>query len=177
MSAYIYRITAKTIRTPVGWANVAKFAYKPVWGMDEDAEKRNNTMHRQSGCYASERMVRNGNHSGRAALVDENGNVVKVYATDNTATFYDDNADERFPIMWDREEDTKLSPTGAAMVDAACIAITGQSWDVWKTCVGGNYRPSVDVREFPASTVDTFAAAFYGEFGREIYRYGAKRAA
>lgn len=57
MSAYVYRVTAKTVKLDDGrTAHVAQYAYKP-YGFGFDAAKENQRAARLSGCYASERMT------------------------------------------------------------------------------------------------------------------------
>jgi hypothetical protein len=89
MGAYVYRITAKKVQTPVGPANVMKYAYKPFNGFGDDVMKRNSKMERQSGCYAAQGMINRGSHTGLAASMNTDGTVARVYRTGDLATFSD----------------------------------------------------------------------------------------
>lgn len=170
MGAYLYRVTSKTIDTPVGPANLAKYAYKPFWITSDEAEKRNNRMHRDSGCYASERMIKNGNHTGLVALLDETGDVYKVIVTGDRATFFDDYQDEA-KVAWDRDVPL-VSKSGKSLADDACMEITGKTWDEYKDTIKGDYTPSVDRSKFSKVSVIFFDALFFDKFGREVHFYG-----
>jgi hypothetical protein len=89
MGEYIYRITAKKVQTPVGEANVMKYAYKPVNGWGDDVNAINNKMERQSGCYAAQGMINRGSHTGLSASVSDDGTVERVYRTGDLAMFSD----------------------------------------------------------------------------------------
>lgn len=190
MGAYILRVTGETVDTPIGKANVVKFAFKP-YGMTTWGEKENNRMKRDSGCYASQRMINNGNHTGLGARLREDGTVDRVYNTGNRAYFFDGWLYEDAECVYDREVEFKkrraarlaelnkpqfdydsMPPLRKHHLDGACKVITGKTWDEWKTCVAGTYRPSVDRREYPQAVVEIFAQGFHQEFGREIYPYG-----
>lgn len=87
MGTYIYRVTAQIVDTPVGKANVAKYAYKP-WSMFDHAE--NARLHFKTGCIASERMFDSGKPTGLVAILDDKGEVEIVYKnTKRMPTFAD----------------------------------------------------------------------------------------
>lgn len=71
MGTYIYRITAKTHRCSDGQlANIALYAYKPIFGWDE--VKANRTLHVRSGAAAADRYADTGKLTGRFILAHKN---------------------------------------------------------------------------------------------------------
>lgn len=156
MTAFIYKVTAKIVKDCAGRdVNLAVYAYKPFHGMfDDDADAKTARVRKATACHVAERYVRTSkNYTGRVVL-QEGGISVPC----DEGTFDDD--------CW-------FAGQVAKEVDAACQEITGQSWNKFCETVGGNYRPSVDVREYSEETVAVFAYYFESVFLREIYRYGA----
>ena len=106
MGIYTYRITAKTIDTPFGKANLIKYAYKPYYGWGDEAMANNAKLHFKTGCIAAEGMVTRGTHTKLAADVDQFGNLTVVYDTGNCGSFDDSWLDGR--IIWTQgDEGTK----------------------------------------------------------------------
>jgi hypothetical protein len=101
MGSYIYRVTAKQVMCDDGKpANLAVYAYKPYGGWDRGTAKANHRMALQSGCYASEKLYKDGKLSGRIvfAHTDDDKKVrvdpfARVYeyggATLNDDAFYE----------------------------------------------------------------------------------------
>jgi hypothetical protein len=88
MGTYVYRATAKKVKLSDGRvAHLAKYAYKPFWGYDNYSVSANARMQKNSGCYASERMQKNGNFTGLVVKEDEPG--AEVYRM-KSPVFYDD---------------------------------------------------------------------------------------
>jgi hypothetical protein len=88
MGSYVYKVTARRKTLEDGTeANIAVFAYKPVYGFGEDVDRINRRMEKASGCPQARRFVRNSkNFTGRAVL-DEDGTVAIPV---QTGTFTDD---------------------------------------------------------------------------------------
>lgn len=159
MGEYIYRVTAKRVKTPVGLANVLAYAYKP-YAWDDAANTR---MRFKSGCVASERMVDCGNHTGRAALVTEAGDVETVFQTDDRATISDSIFD-RLPVLYRFDQSLGL--------EVASVAITGKTWPEFCATVKGTYCPTIDRKEYGPDLIKVFAEAFRTRFSREVYING-----
>jgi hypothetical protein len=64
MGMYVYKVTGKVVLDSEGRkANLLKYAYKPwsTFGLDgEEGERRNNRLHRETGCYNAERYAKTG---------------------------------------------------------------------------------------------------------------------
>lgn len=74
MGEYVYKVTGKVVRDKNGEkANQLVYAFKPYTGWSEYAEKANNRMYRQSGCYAADRYVKHGKKWTGRAVLDEGG--------------------------------------------------------------------------------------------------------
>lgn len=86
MGAYIYRVTAKTVRLVDGnVAHVAQYAYKP----SRSDDSQNHRWHFKSGCVASERLNLK---SGLLVLLDELEDSGTLYENPHDLKwFYDDN--------------------------------------------------------------------------------------
>lgn len=95
MGTYTYKVTAATVPLTNGdKANVALYAYKPifVWGRGHD--KSNAKMHRRSGCINAETYARKGKLTPYIVVDTASGS--EVFTNLNrTGTFYDDNLGER----------------------------------------------------------------------------------
>ena len=83
MGTYIYRVTGVKVKCSDGvLANVAKFAYKPYWGMGSDSA--NAKLHFRSGATSSDAQAWKGNITGRFVIDDT------VYLnTTGRGSFYD----------------------------------------------------------------------------------------
>lgn len=83
MGVYVYRVTGVKVRCSDGvLANVAKFAYKPYWGMGSDSA--NAKLHFKSGATSSDAQAGKGKITERF-VIDET-----VYLnTTGRGTFYD----------------------------------------------------------------------------------------
>jgi hypothetical protein len=89
MGTYVYKVTARKKLLADGTeANIAVFAYKPVYGFGEDVDRINRRMEKASGCPQARRFVRTNskNFTGRAVL-GEDGTVA---VTVRSGTFTDD---------------------------------------------------------------------------------------
>jgi hypothetical protein len=94
MGTYVYRVTGIKVKCSDGvLANVAKFAYKPYWGMDRD--KANAKLHFRSGATSSDAQAWKGNITERF-VIDST-----VYAnTTGRGTFYDDYlGSNQYPVL------------------------------------------------------------------------------
>lgn len=83
MGVYVYRVTAERVKTPVGEANVAKFAYKNRWDLPANIMVR-------SGCVGSVRMFANGNATDLIASVGDDGTIYAVYRNCNMVPLFHD---------------------------------------------------------------------------------------
>jgi hypothetical protein len=94
MGTYVYRVTGVKVRCSDGeMANVAKFAYKPYWGMD--SSKANAKLHFRSGATSSDTQAWKGNLTGRFVI---EGTVYKN-AT-GRGSFYDDYlGSHQYPVL------------------------------------------------------------------------------
>lgn len=90
MGIYVYRITAKKVRCSDGKeANVAVFAYKPIFSSSMSNENRK--MHFSSGCVASERLAKIGKILDRFVIGDQ------VFENpDKSSSLYDCDLGKRF---------------------------------------------------------------------------------
>ena len=67
MGEYVYRVTSKQVMCSDGkTANIAVFAYKPYGGFGSDAI--NAKMYFRSGCFASEKLEKDGRLTGRIVI-------------------------------------------------------------------------------------------------------------
>jgi hypothetical protein len=94
MGTYVYRVTGVKVKCSDGeLANVAKFAYKPYWGMGSDSA--NAKMHFKSGATSSDTQANKGKITERFVIDDT------VYLnTHRRGTFYDDNlGSDQYPVL------------------------------------------------------------------------------
>ena len=94
MGTYIYRVTGVKVKCSDGvLANVAKFAYKPYWGMGSDSA--NAKLHFRSGATSSDAQAWKGKITERFAIED-----VVFLNTTKRGTFYDDYlGSDQYPIL------------------------------------------------------------------------------
>ncbi len=84
MGTYVYRVTGVKVKcSDGGMANVAKFAYKPYWGMD--SSKANAKLHFRSGATSSDTQAWKGKLTSRFVI----GTTVYLNTT-GRGSFYDD---------------------------------------------------------------------------------------
>jgi len=93
MGIYVYRVTSVKVKCSDGeLANVAKFAYKPYWGMHS---KENSKMHFRSGAASSDALAYKGKITGRFVI----GDTVYVNTT-GRGSFYDSYlGDSQYPVL------------------------------------------------------------------------------
>jgi hypothetical protein len=94
MGVYVYRVTGVKVRCSDGvLANVAKFAYKPYWGMGSDSA--NAKLHFRSGATSSDTQASKGKITERFVIEDT------VYVnTTGRGTFYDDYlGSDQYPVV------------------------------------------------------------------------------
>jgi hypothetical protein len=94
MGIYIYRVTGVKVKCSDGvLANVAKFAYKPYWGMGSNVA--NAKLHFRSGATSSDAQAWKGKITERFVIEDT------VYLnTSRRGTFYDDYlGSEQYPVL------------------------------------------------------------------------------
>ena len=85
MGVYVYRVTGVKVKCSDGvLANVAKFAYKPYWGMGSDSA--NAKLHFRSGATSSDTQATKGKITERFVI----GGTVYVNTT-GRGSFYDTN--------------------------------------------------------------------------------------
>lgn len=94
MGTYVYRVTGVKVKCSDGaLANVAKFAYKPYWGMGSDAA--NAKLHFKSGATSSDTQSSKGKLTERFVIEGT------VYAnTTGRGSFYDDYlGSQQYPVL------------------------------------------------------------------------------
>lgn len=94
MGTYVYRVTGVKVKCSDGvLANVAKFAYKPYWGMGSNSA--NAKLHFRSGATSSDAQAGKGNITERFVIEDT------VYVnTTGRGTFYDDYlGSDQYPVL------------------------------------------------------------------------------
>jgi hypothetical protein len=94
MGVYVYRVTGVKVKCSDGvLANVAKFAYKPYWGMGSDSA--NAKLHFRSGATSSDAQAGKGKITERFVIEDT------VYVnTTGRGTFYDDYlGSDQYPVV------------------------------------------------------------------------------
>jgi hypothetical protein len=94
MGVYVYRVTGVKVKCSDGvLANVAKFAYKPYWGMGSDSA--NAKLHFRSGATSSDTQASKGKITERFVIEDT------VYVnTTGRGTFYDDYlGSDQYPVV------------------------------------------------------------------------------
>ena len=94
MGVYVYIVTGVKVKCSDGvLANVAKFAYKPYWGMGSDSA--NAKLHFRSGATSSDAQAGKGKITERFVIEDT------VYVnTTGRGTFYDDYlGSDQYPVV------------------------------------------------------------------------------